>query len=362
MKKRFLSLLVAASMVFSIALTGCGNSNTSSTLVENTTTENITEAPTTEVEETTVDRASLPMEERIGFHVDGTKLLDANGNPFIMRGVNHAYTWFSDKSLVVFDVFKDMGFNTVRLVLSDGVQWTETRAEMVSTLIKFCKERNMIAVLEVHDATGKNDVDSLIKAAEYFVKVKDALIGEEDYAIINIANEWDGFNESKKWREAYLQAVPMLRDAGLANTIMIDSSGWGQYAKCIESAGAEILEADVLKNTMFSIHMYGTAGGSEEKIEKNIKYATDNNLCVCIGEFGYKHSDGDVKEDFLMKYCVENEIGYMAWSWKGNGGDVAYLDLAKDWNGKQLTEEWGEMYINGPNGIKETSKICTVFE
>ena len=29
-----------------------------------------------------------------GFKVDGTKLLDANGEEFIMRGINHAHTWY----------------------------------------------------------------------------------------------------------------------------------------------------------------------------------------------------------------------------------------------------------------------------
>ena len=27
------------------------------------------------------------------FYVSGTKLMDANGQPFVMRGVNHAHTW-----------------------------------------------------------------------------------------------------------------------------------------------------------------------------------------------------------------------------------------------------------------------------
>lgn len=28
-----------------------------------------------------------------GFHTSGTKLLDANGNEFVMRGVNYSYAW-----------------------------------------------------------------------------------------------------------------------------------------------------------------------------------------------------------------------------------------------------------------------------
>lgn len=302
------------------------------------------------------------LREQMGFYVEGSTLYDAKGNPFVMRGINHAHCWYADQVLNALQGIAATGSNCIRIVLADGEQWTATTAKMVEALISRCKQENMIAILEVHDATGYTDKDSLLKAAQYFVDMKDSLIGQEDYVIINIANEWQGNSESKRWKEAYLEAIPMLREAGLAHTIMIDSSGWGQYGKCIQDGGEELLAADPLGNVMFSIHMYGTAGGSEESIEKNLRYATDLDLCVCVGEFGYTHTDGDVQEEYLMQYCQENQIGYIAWSWKGNGGGVEYLDLAEDWKGNRLSEDWGEVVVNGENGIKETSRICTVFE
>lgn len=302
------------------------------------------------------------LKEQIGFYVEGTTLYDANGNPFIMRGVNHAHTWYLSQMTTALDAIAETGSNTVRLVLADGEQWSANSANGVSVLIQMCKERDLIAVLEVHDATGNNNEESLLAAAQYFVDIKDSLIGEEDYVIINIANEWRGDRNATKWAEAYKKAIPMLRDAGLAHTIMIDCAGWGQYGKCVNDKGEEVLATDPLSNVMFSVHMYGSAGGTEEKIETNLKYATDLNLCICVGEFGYTHSDGDVKEDYLMQYCVDNEIGYLAWSWKGNGGGVEYLDIAVKWDGSELSKDWGENVVNGKNGIRETSKICTVFE
>ena len=301
------------------------------------------------------------LKEQMGFYVEGSTLYDANGNPFVMRGINHAHCWYEDQALNAVKGIAQTGSNCVRLVLADGEQWKATSAQMVEALIDRCKQENMIVILEVHDATGYKDKESLLKAAQYFVDLKDSLVGQEDYVIINIANEWQGNSSSKTWKEAYLEAIPMLREAGLAHTIMIDSAGWGQYGRCIQDGGEELLEADPLSNVMFSIHMYGTAGGSEESIEKNLCYATDLNLCVCVGEFGYTHTDGDVQEDYLMQYCQDNQIGYIAWSWKGNGGGVEYLDLAEDWKGNTLSADWGEIVVNGANGIKETSQICTVF-
>ncbi len=298
---------------------------------------------------------------QMGFYVEGTTLYDANGNPFVMRGVNHAHTWYSDKLLETLDALESIGCNSIRIVLSNGEQWSKTEAGSLEAIIDFCKERNLITVLEVHDTTGNSDKNSLLAAAQYFVDMKDVLIGEEEYVIVNIANEWPSGRSSKDWKEAYLEAIPMLREAGLAHTIMVDSAGWGQYGKCIKDAGTEVLAADPLGNVMFSVHMYGSSGGSAKTIEKNLKYATDQGLCVCVGEFGYTHSDGDVDEAFLMQYCEENSIGYLAWSWKGNSGGVEYLDLAMEWDGSVLSADWGEVVVNGPFGIRETSEPCTVF-
>ena len=326
----------------------------------NETVQNGTADATGVSGEESVPEYVADLKAQMGFYVEGTTLYDANGNPFIMRGVNHAHTWYAEKLFLTLEALEETGSNCVRIVLSDGEQWNKTEANVVEGIINLCKEHKLIAVLEVHDPTGNSDKNSLLAAAQYFVDIKDVLIGQEDYVIINIANEWPSNNDSKTWKEAYMEAIPMLREAGLSHTIMVDSAGWGQYAKCIKDAGADVFAADPLGNVMFSVHMYGTAGGSAKKIEKNLQYAIEQGLCVCVGEFGFDHSDGDVDEAFLMQYCEENGIGYLAWSWKGNGGGVEYLDMAEKWTG-DLTEEWGEVVVNGPNGIRETSRLCTVF-
>ena len=315
--------------------------------------------------ETAPENSEIDVEalrQQTGFYVEGTTLYDANGNPFIMRGINHAYTWFPDKLETALDGIAATDSNCVRIVLSDGEQWTRTPAETVEHIIDLCKERKMIAVLEVHDATGYKDKESLLAAAQYFIDIRDVLIGEEDYVIVNIANEWQGDSESKVWEEAYTEVIPMLREAGLAHTLLVDSSGWGQFGRCIKDGGEAVLGSDPLGNVMFAVHMYGTAGGSEESIRTNLEYALDRDLCVCVGEFGYTHSDGDVDEAYLMEYCEENDIGYMAWSWKGNSGGVEYLDLAVSWDGSELSADWGDVAVNGENGIRETAEMCTVFE
>lgn len=359
------------SLTLALSLVGCNDGDNSSDKEETTPKATQSEIATTtfdfEIPPDTTEAPDIlpPIVDKTfdkGFTVDGNNLIDANGNPFVMRGVNHSHTWFQDKIKTVIPAIAETGSNTVRIVLSNGIQWKKIAQKDVEDIIKRCKAYKMIAVLEVHDATGRDDPEEIEKIVDYWIEIKDALIGNEAFVILNIANEWPGKSDSEMWRDAYVKAIPRLRDAGIKNTIMVDAGGWGQYAQSIADYGKEVFESDPDKNTMFSVHMYGTAGNFPRTISDNLRKITEQGLCVIVGEFGYKHSDGNVDEEYIMKYTTENNIGYLGWSWKGNGGGVEYLDLAEDWEGNTLSKDWGEVLINGENGIKQTSKLCSVFD
>lgn len=299
---------------------------------------------------------------RTGFHVKGIRLYDSNGNKFVMRGVNFPHAWFTDKYKTAIPAIARKGFNSVRIVLADGQVYSKTSLNEIKSLIDICKKNKMIAVLEVHDVTGSDSLDKLNQTVEYWKEMKSALIGNEKYVILNIANEWYGtWDDGNNWKNGYVSAVKSLRDAGIKNTFMIDCPGWGQYPRAILDYGHEVLNADYLKNTMFSIHMYEYAGGNPSVIESNINNVLDKNLCVAIGEFGGYHTNGDVDEDAIMRHCQRKGVGWLAWSWHGNNSDLKYLDLANDWEGKSLTD-FGKRVINGADGVSTTSRTCTVFK
>ena len=69
-----------------------------------------------------VSSAEVEIPKPDGFKVDGTKLIDGYGEEFVMRGVNHAYTWFKSDTDTALEGIEYVGSNTVRLVLSDGDQ------------------------------------------------------------------------------------------------------------------------------------------------------------------------------------------------------------------------------------------------
>ncbi|WP_342481974.1 cellulase family glycosylhydrolase [Paenibacillus sp. FSL L8-0340] len=296
-----------------------------------------------------------------GFYINGTTLYDANGIPFVMRGVNHAYTWYKGQESVAIPAIAKTGANTIRVVLSDGQQWSKDSLAALQNLITLCEQNKLVVVVEVHDGTGSDSEAVLNNIANYWIEMKSALIGKEKTVILNIANEWYGTWDGANWAKGYASVIPKLRNAGIKNTIMVDGAGWGQYPQSIVDYGTQVFNADPLKNTLFSIHMYEYAGGNAATVKSNIDNVLNKNLALVIGEFGIKHTNGDVDEATIMSYSQQKGVGYLGWSWKGNGTGLEYLDMSNDWAGTSYTEQ-GNAIINGPNGIKATSKLSTVFE
>ncbi len=298
-----------------------------------------------------------------GFTVSAGRLLDANGKDFVMRGVNHAHTWYPQRTPQALKDIKALGANTVRIVLSSGDRWTRNDIDDVSTVVSQCKANRLICVLEVHDTTGYGEQDgaiTLARAVEYWLSIKSALVGQERYVIVNIGNEPYGNNANDTWSSDTSSAIRALRAGGLTHTIMVDAPAWGQdWTFAMRDNAQSVFNADSQRNTVFSIHMYGVFDTAAE-INDYLGRFVSAKLPIVVGEFGFNHSDGNPDEDTIMATAQNLGLGYLGWSWSGNGGGVEYLDMATGFDATQLTS-WGQRIFNGANGIKATSREASVF-
>ncbi|MEW2427703.1 cellulase family glycosylhydrolase [Micromonospora sp. NPDC047644] len=303
-----------------------------------------------------------PAHAAAGFSVAGGKLYDANGAEFVMRGVNHAHTWYPQQTSSFADV-KALGANTVRVVLSSGDRWTRNTNADVANVISLCKANRLICVLEVHDTTGYGEQSGAItldRAVDYWLSLADVLAGQERYVIVNIGNEPYGNYNYGSWATDSANAIKRLRAGGLTHTIMVDAPNWGQdWGFLMRDNAASVFAADPARNTVFSIHMYGVFDTAAE-ISDYLGRFRAAGLPIVVGEFGFNHSDGNPDEDAILAYGQANGIGWLGWSWSGNGGGVEYLDLATNFNPANLTD-WGQRLFNGANGIRQTAREATVF-
>jgi mannan endo-1,4-beta-mannosidase len=274
-----------------------------------------------------------------------------------MRGVSYPYAWYKNQNQSFADI-KKLGANSIRVVLDSG-----TGAGEVSDVISRCKQNRLICVLENHDTTGYGDSGSAItldRAANYWIGLTSVLAGQENFVVINIGNEPYGNNNTSGWTDATSGAVKKLRDAGLKHLIMVDGPNWGQdWSGVMRSTASSVFNSDPQRNTVFSVHMYGVYG-TAPKIINYFNAFQSAGLPLVVGEFGWKHTDGDVDKDTIINEAQARGIGYLGWSWSGNSGGVEYLDMATNFNSDQLTS-WGQRIFNGANGIRATSKEATVF-
>lgn len=297
-----------------------------------------------------------------GLHISDGRLVEGNGNDFVMRGVNHAHTWYPGRTQQSLADIKAMGANAVRVVLADGHRWSANSAADVTAVVAQCKANRLICVLEVHDTTGYGEdtaAGTLDQAADYWIGLKDVLAGQESYIIINIGNEPWGNTDPAGWTDPTIAAVKKLRGAGFAHTIMVDAPNWGQDWQGVMRANARaVYAADTTGNLIFSIHMYSVFDTAAE-ITDYLNAFVAAKLPLLIGEFGGPADQwGDPDEDTMMAAAEQLDLGYLAWSWSGNTDPI--LDLTLNFDPAQLTS-WGKRIFNGVNGIAQTAREATVF-
>jgi mannan endo-1,4-beta-mannosidase len=303
-----------------------------------------------------------PADAAVGLRVSSGRIAEANGSNFIMRGVSHPHVWYTNQTSSFANI-KALGANTVRVVLGSGQRWGPSND--LGTVVNLCRTNRLVCVLEVHDTTGYGEegaAATLDQAASYWIGQRTALAGTENFIIINIGNEPFGNNQgvSATWPTATSNAIGRLRGAGFEHMIMVDAPMWGQDWQFIMRDNAQtVFNSDPQRNTVFSIHMYGVFDTAAEIQDYLGRFRTAG-LPIVVGEFGHNHSDGNPDEDTIMSYTQANGIGYIGWSWSGNGGGVEYLDMVTNFNPAQLTS-WGQRIFNGTNGIRATSREATWF-
>ena len=125
-----------------------------------------------------------------GFYVDGRFLHDPCGTKITLRGINKMNVW-TDRAGASFAEIAKTGANCVRIVwlVTDSDTKQPTKAADLDNLITKCVARQMIPIVEVHDATG--DWSKLGAMVDYWKRpdIVAVIKKHERYLLVNIANE-----------------------------------------------------------------------------------------------------------------------------------------------------------------------------
>jgi len=207
-------------------------------------------------------------------------------------------------------------------------------------------------VLEVHDSTGfaeQAGATPITDAVDYWTssEISSVLQGEEDFIIINIANEPYGNSASmSQYVDGTKNAIQAMRTAGFTHTLMVDAANWGQdWQFFMRDNAPEIFAADSQANTIFDVHMYEVFRNASTQ-QAYIEAFQAHNLALVIGEFGPVHNGQAIDAQSILSLSQQFGVGYLGWSWSGNGSCCVDLDIVNNFNANSLTT-WGELLING---------------
>jgi len=329
------------------------------------------------------------------FWTQGNKLMDSNGKPFIAKGINVASAdW--DATYKPWKVMKAVGAtgaNAVRILWlrDDEIKKKGLNDNDLVEVIKQAINNKLIPMVHLWIdpyQLGESNWDQrwvLQQAGQWWVSKLPLLKQFEDKLLINVLNEWStwkrgrakndsGFNLSDFLFYADDAIIP-IRKAGWQGTLVIDTLGMAQSPHPILQYGQKLIDKDPKRNLIFSVHAY--ADWREEPInndytpyDKNLlAEISRKNIPLILGEFSDSHPDSLKAMKYmnarkLMQICKDNNIGWLAWSWKGNGVvngvDLAkVLDISFEHENPNLTD-WGKLVAWDQNGLK-TAQKATVF-
>ncbi|HEX2143274.1 MAG TPA: cellulase family glycosylhydrolase [Glycomyces sp.] len=296
-----------------------------------------------------------------GFTIDGTQLIDANGNPFVMRGSTHPDVWYQGE-FASFGEISDLGANTVRVVLGSGHRdWGVSDASRVQQIVDECKAQQLICVLEVHDTTGYGEeagAATLDQAVTYWEGLYSVLEGEEAYVLVNIGNEPIGNTDPQQWTQATSDAIERMRSIGFEHTLVVDAPNWGQdWQGVMRDTAPQVAAADPDANTLFSVHMYQVYGTAQTVIDYFDAFAAMN-LPLIVGEYADTHQGQVVAWETIQSEAQQRGIGWIGWSYSGNSDPI--LDQVLNFDPNQMTT-YGERIFESRYGIGNTAERASVF-
>ncbi|CAF1134326.1 unnamed protein product [Brachionus calyciflorus] len=326
------------------------------------------------------------------FYTSGNKLFDSNKNEFIPRGINVASAdWDAQfKPSVVMKAIAETGANSVRILWlkDEEIKAKGLNDNNLVDAIQQAINNKLIPIVHLWMDSGKigdsnwDNREYLRQAGRWWVSKINLLKKFEDKLLINVLNEWSSWRKGRALNDQpghnlsdflwYAEdAIIPIRNTGWRGTLVIDSLAMAQSPHPVLQYGQQLINKDPLKNLIFSIHAYAdwrdeTPNNNYAPYDKSLLVSiVQKNIPIMLGEFSDRHPDSNKVEKYinaakLMKICQDNRIGWIAWSWKGNGV-VNGVDLSKMldisyYHDKVSFTSWGYMLKNDPNGLRTAVK------
>ncbi len=272
--------------------------------------------------------AGTPFSEHGRLSLNGTDIVDKNGEIFQLKGVStHGINWYPE--YVNKEAFEDLsayGVNAIRLAMYtedyNGYCNSENQQALEQVIydgVQFCTELGLYVIIDWHILNDKNPNQNKETAKQFFEKMTKKY-ENQDNIIYEICNEPNG---DTTWEDIKIYAeevIPIIRNHDKDALIVVGTPNWSQD---VDIASANPITG--YNNILYAAHFY--AATHKEDLRNKVKKAIDNGLPVIISESNICEASGNGKIDYdeghkWMELIQQHHLSCFAWS-LGNKDETA---------------------------------------
>lgn len=278
--------------------------------------------------------AATPVGAHGRLSVKGTKLVDAKGNAFQIKGVStHGLAWYPE--YVSKAAFKDLrdkwGVNTIRLAMYTaeyngycvgGSANRKALKKRIDAGVKAATDLEMYVIIDWHTLSDCNP-NTYKKQSIAFFKEMAKKYKNNKNVIYEICNEPNGGTSWKQIKSYAQSVIREIRKIDKNAVILVGTPTWSQD---VDLAAKDPIKG--YKNIMYTLHFYANTHRSSfrTKAEKAVKaglplLVSEFGICNASGNGGVNESEANQWISFLNKY----KIGYVAWNLSNKNESAALI-------------------------------------
>lgn len=304
-----------------------------------------------------IGKTGTPLEKYGALAVDGTQLVDCDGNPVQLRGVSTAgLSWFPQFANK--DAFatmqEDWDINMVRLAMytaeyngycvGDDAN-KEKLKNLVKDSVKAATDLGLYVIIDWHILSDNNPNTYKEESIAFFTEMA-AEFADYDNVLYEICNEPNGETSWADIKSYAEEVIPVIRGYDANAIILVGTPFWSQNVD--EAAKNPITEYD---NIMYTLHFY--AATHKESLRKKMTEAIADGLPIFISEFGISSASGDGTLDLeegkkWMDLINENRVSYCSWNLSNKDESSALLKSSTQktsgWTSDDLSE-YGTWFV-----------------
>ncbi|WP_235828875.1 glycoside hydrolase family 5 protein [Anaerosacchariphilus polymeriproducens] len=291
--------------------------------------------------------SQTPFSEHGKLSVQGTQLVDKNGQAFQLKGVStHGIAWFPDYvNKDAFQTIRDWGGNLIRLSLYteeyNGYLTGGNQGELKSLIdkgVKAATDLGMYVVIDWHILNDGNPNTHKEEAKKFFAEMAEKY-ASYDNVIYEICNEPNGGTSWSDIKTYAQDVIPVIRNFNKNAVIIVGTPTWSQD---VDVASKDPLSGN---NLMYACHFY--AATHKQEIRDKVQTALNNGLPIFVSEFSICDSSGGgqintEEAENWMNFLNQNQISYTKWNLSNKSESSALIKNSNTsisgWTDNELTD------------------------